>query len=58
MLEIICVAEIRRIQEIPYVFQDRRQGHSKLSPAVMLQYLQMLASLFFRKRAPTLSMPK
>jgi dolichol-phosphate mannosyltransferase len=50
LLEIICTADVGRIEEIPYVFQDRRQGHSKLSFAVMAQYLQMLASLLFRKR--------
>ena len=57
MLEIACVAGVRNVVEIPYVFQDRRQGHSKFTLVVMLQYLQMLVSLFFRRRKTARSTP-
>lgn len=39
-----------KIQEIPYVFTDRRAGQSKLSSKVMRLYLRQLLDLLFRKR--------
>src|SRR5262245_60851865 len=45
LLEIVCRAGPLRIVEVPYVFRDRRQGVSKASLRVGLQYLESLWAL-------------
>jgi dolichol-phosphate mannosyltransferase len=42
LLEIVVRGRPSRIAEIPYIFKDRKQGHSKLTPKVALQYLASL----------------
>lgn len=45
LLEIYIRSKPRRIKEIPFVFKDRKQGYSKVTPKVMIEYLQMLYKL-------------
>ena len=45
LLEILCRARPDRVIEIPYVFRDRHQGHSKVNPDVAWQYFRMLWKL-------------
>ena len=45
LLEILCRAEPLTVVELPYIFKDRKQGHSKLSPRVAYEYLCSLWKL-------------
>jgi dolichol-phosphate mannosyltransferase len=45
LLEIVCRAGPVQLVELPYVFRDRRQGVSKLSPRVAMQFLGSLWEL-------------
>jgi len=45
MLELATRAQIKSIKEIPLIFKDRKQGYSKLTSSVALQYLFMLWDL-------------
>lgn len=45
LLEVIGRSPLRRIEEVGYVFQDRRGGESKLGSAVIGQYVAHLAVL-------------
>jgi dolichol-phosphate mannosyltransferase len=45
LLEIVCRAGPLRIVELPYVFRDRRQGVSKLSAKVAIEFLGSLWEL-------------
>ena len=45
LLEIVCRARPKQIVELPYVFQDRRQGVSKLTPKVAAEFLKSLWDL-------------
>ena len=45
LLELYCRARPRVVAEVPFVFRDRRQGHSKLSASVMRQFLSMVMAL-------------
>ena len=45
LLEIYCAGRPARIEEIPFIFKDRVQGHSKLSASVMRDYVAMLLRL-------------
>jgi len=45
LLEIVCRARPKRIVELPYVFHDRRQGVSKLTPKVGAEFLKSLWDL-------------
>jgi dolichol-phosphate mannosyltransferase len=45
LLEIACRARPASIVEVPYIFRDRRQGVSKLSVTVALEYLASLRQL-------------
>jgi dolichol-phosphate mannosyltransferase len=45
LLEIVCRARPKRIAELPYVFRDRRQGVSKLTPRVGAEFLKSLWDL-------------
>lgn len=47
LLEILWRARPLRIEEVPFVFKDRRQGHSKLTPTVMFHFLKSLLKLRF-----------
>lgn len=47
LLEILWRARPCRIEEVPFVFRDRKQGYSKLTPRVMLHLLQSLIELRF-----------
>ncbi|MFC2142487.1 polyprenol monophosphomannose synthase [Acidobacteriota bacterium] len=48
LLEIYVRSNPQRIKEIPYIFKDRDQGHSKMSAKVMIEYMQMLLRLRFK----------
>lgn len=45
LLELYCRARPRFVEEVPFVFRDRRQGHSKLSTSVIRQFLSMVLAL-------------
>jgi len=45
LLEIYCKTLPTAVTEIPYVFRDRTQGHSKISLRVLLLYLISLSQL-------------
>ena len=49
MVEVLAMAKYKTITEIPYTFQQRNAGESKLDTKVTLQYLQQCVDL--RKRA-------
>ena len=42
LLEIVCRAHPVRVVELPYMFRDRRQGISKLTPKVAAEFLRSL----------------
>jgi dolichol-phosphate mannosyltransferase len=50
LLEIVCLAHPKEIVELPYVFRDRRQGVSKLTPKVGAAFLKSLWDLRRTKR--------
>lgn len=45
LLEIYCKGRPGRVSEVPFVFQDRRQGYSKLSTGVMRDFISMVLRL-------------
>lgn len=45
LLEILGRCPLERVAEVPYTFQDRRGGDSKLGPAVIVDYLRHVADL-------------
>lgn len=45
LLEIATRAGVFSVREVPFIFKDRKQGHSKLSGRVARQYLEMLWDL-------------
>ncbi len=45
LLEIMGRSGLRRVEEVPFTFQDRRGGTSKLGGAVILQYLWHVLAL-------------
>ena len=47
LLELYCQGKPSQIREIPYVFKDRKQGYSKLTPSVIYQ---LFKSLIYLKR--------
>lgn len=49
LVEVLAMAKYSKVIEIPYKFQDRPTGESKLSSKVTLEYLEQLKNL--RKRA-------
>jgi dolichol-phosphate mannosyltransferase len=53
LLEIVCRAGPLRIVELPYVFRDRHQGISKLTPLVALQFLASLRELRRQRHSPS-----
>ncbi len=48
MVEVLAMSEYQTIVEIPYVFQDRESGESKLSGKVTMQYIEQLFMLMKR----------
>ena len=42
LLEIYVRSNPQRVKEVPYVFKDRKQGYSKVTLRIMLEYLRML----------------
>lgn len=50
LLEVLGRAELRRVEEVGYTFQDRRGGASKLGAGVMVQYLTHVAALGLEHR--------
>ena len=48
MVEVLAMGNYETVVEIPYAFQDRDLGESKLSMKVTLEYLQQLAGLLSR----------
>jgi dolichol-phosphate mannosyltransferase len=53
LVEIYCKSLPARVIEIPYIFRNRREGHSKLSPTVVAQYMAMLWHLRSKNRPPS-----
>lgn len=49
-LEVFVKGRWKRVVEVPYAFQDRRAGESKLGARVMFHYLEQLAALVPRRR--------
>jgi len=47
-LEIMLVGGFKRLVEVPYVFEDRSAGKSKLRPRQHIDYLRHVLSLMFR----------
>lgn len=45
LLELLLRGQVNSIKEIPFIFIDRKQGHSKMSGKVVSQYLLMLIQL-------------
>jgi dolichol-phosphate mannosyltransferase len=45
LLEVIAKAHYEKLVEVPYVFQEREHGASKLGPRQYVEYLQHLARL-------------
>jgi dolichol-phosphate mannosyltransferase len=48
LLESLVVGGAKRTAEVPYVFQTRARGESKLSSKQQIDYLKHLCSLFYR----------
>ena len=48
MVEVVAMCEYRLIVEIPYEFQDRNSGESKISKKATIEYMEQLKDL--RKR--------
>ncbi len=48
MVEVLAMSEYKSVIEIPYAFQNRTSGESKLSSKVTMQYLEQLWKLMFR----------
>ncbi len=48
LLEIYIRSKTQKVKEIPFIFKDRKQGYSKVTPRVMIEYLQMLYNLRFK----------
>jgi dolichol-phosphate mannosyltransferase len=47
-LEIMLVGDFRRIVEVPFIFEERSAGQSKLRPQQQIDYLKHLVSLMAR----------
>lgn len=56
-LEIFVKGKCNRFTEIPYIFQDRTEGKSKLSQKVVLHYLRHLWKLYLWKLAKLFAPP-
>lgn len=50
LIEILVLCKYSNLVEIPYTFNDRSSGESKMSITVQIQYLKQLMSLFFRSK--------
>jgi dolichol-phosphate mannosyltransferase len=50
LLEIYVRSRPREVLEVPFVFKDRKQGYSKMTLRVILEYLAMLLKLRFGRR--------
>ncbi|MEA3143532.1 MAG: dolichol-phosphate mannosyltransferase, partial [Thermoplasmata archaeon] len=50
LLELLARCEFRRVEEVGYRFQTRREGDSKLGGAVLVQYMLHLAELGIQHR--------
>jgi len=51
LIEIYCKGRPNKVTEVPFIFKNRRQGHSKMSRKVIQQYFQMLMILRFNDLA-------
>lgn len=45
LLEIVTRGRVSSLREVPFIFKDRKQGHSKLTASVGFEYLKMLWDL-------------
>jgi len=45
LLEVLAKGEYHRVDEVPYIFEPRRKGHSKLGSGEMWNYVKHLVSL-------------
>ena len=48
MVEVLAMSEYKKVIEIPYAFQERQSGESKLDSRATLQYLEQVAGLMTR----------
>ena len=49
LLELLAAPPRRRVQEVPYLFTDRRRGSSKLGARVLGRYLTQVSRLYRRR---------
>lgn len=50
LIEVLIIGEYNKLVEIPYEFNTRNSGESKMNIAVQAQYLKHLYSLFLRTK--------
>ena len=53
LLEILVKARPKKYVELPYIFVDRKQGYSKLSVSVAVDYLKQIFELFWYRLCKT-----
>ncbi len=53
LLEILAKGNYRRIREVPYVFEERKNGKSKLGPKQYLEFLMHVGMLAAKVRVPS-----
>lgn len=49
LLEILAIGNYKTVKEVPFIFEKRKKGQSKLKTGVIFEYLFHLASLFWRE---------
>jgi len=52
LLEVLAKGRYHRVEEVPYVFEERSRGGSKLGPSRVLYYLVHLLRLTLHRRRP------
>ncbi|MBP1713508.1 MAG: dolichyl-phosphate-mannose synthase, partial [Deltaproteobacteria bacterium] len=50
LLEVLAKGNYRRIVEVPYVFEERKDGKSKLGPKQYLEFLMHVGMLAAKSR--------
>lgn len=57
MLELLVKGNWKSVKEIPYIFETRKRGESKLSQATMVAYLHQLLALYLYRVRQLLTRP-